>query len=338
MPALQDLDIKNFLPPGPPAPLLTPIDLPSLQSLTSVDELPPVASFVQSCTPFQAKRIDFQMTGALPTIEAIGDFFANLANRWKNPTTDRAWAETGIQALHLKGMDSNNRKLVLEAHYRPYDPHDKSKPDLHLTLPVSKALVPKVLSAFAESFNINTIQWLTIALNDDCLGKSWKYIAPLGSLETLYFSGGDTILGFVSSMGEKWAKSFFASTSRRSSGPGNSSGRSLFPALTTIKCRDVDFDLDRQGLGEDNANELAKLLKRWPTANPLRELHLDLCLNFTNDDYAHLQEEAPRLTIKWDGIEDISSEAEEDDDEDMYDEFMMYHNAFDDYDYDSDYF
>lgn len=80
MPALQDLDIKNFLPPGP---LSAPIDLPSLKSLTSVDELPPVANFVQSCAPFQAERIDFQMTGTVPTIEAISSFFANLANRWK---------------------------------------------------------------------------------------------------------------------------------------------------------------------------------------------------------------------------------------------------------------
>lgn len=321
MPQLQSLDITNLLPSGLAGPLPQPIHLPAIQSFSITDDFQAAANFLKSCTPFQAQTINIVMSGTNTTAEAVDAFFASVATLRKVDIVDESKAQPGMQALHLKCMDYANPNLTLEAHYRPYDPKVNPPPDLRISVPISRAMVPQVVSSFAERFDVSTIHWLTIALGDaSCLGGLWKDVfSPLERLETLQFIGGATVFGFVSAMAEKWAKSIFKTTSRSS----RSSSRSFFPALSTIRCRGVDFDIDGEGLGTENAADLARLLKRWPRAHPLREIHLNVCRNFTSDDYVRIKDKSPGLTVKWDGIEDIDEEEddydfESDDDSDYY--------------------
>ena len=159
--------------------------------------------------------------------------------------------------------------------------------------------------SFAQSFNLSTLHWLTVEVSD-CyrLEAAWRdVIAPLPNLSTIKFLEGD-ILGFISVMESPWAATAELAPGSASTSFGNIQGTPFFPVLSTIILWEVDFDpnLDREAL--EYAAHFALVLKRWPQTHPLRELHIESCTNFIDNDFDFLVRCAPNATVKWDGEED----------------------------------
>lgn len=90
-------------------------------------------------------------------------------------------------------------------------------------------------------------------------------------------------------------------------------GTSFFPSLVSIECHNFDFDLECEG-DMEMVKRLARILKNWPEIHPLRHLHIVDCSNFINRDRDFLQKELPRITVTWDGKQNLLTFESEDSD------------------------
>ncbi|KAI0330905.1 hypothetical protein GY45DRAFT_680779 [Cubamyces sp. BRFM 1775] len=123
---------------------------------------------------------------------------------------------------------------------------------------------------------------------------------------------------------------FIQAISATRKGRRNSPPTLVLPHLRVLKLEDTrmcspDYDDPPEFL--DKLEDW--LIMRCNYDLPIDELHLDNCLNLTDEDVERLDEVVPY--VKWDGMVNFESEDEEDEEHDDFDEY-----PYDDYDYDFD--